>query len=70
MHPLAMELVRQALRWLGVWLMTAGVLPAEIAALIDDAGTTEFVIGMVSYALAEAGWLAAKLRGKVQEKPE
>lgn len=66
MHPLAMELIRQALRWLGVWLMTAGVLPAELAAMVDDAGTTEFVIGVVSYGIAEAGWLAAKLRGKQQ----
>ena len=64
MHPLANELVRQSLRWLGVYLMTAGILPAELAALVDDAGTTEFVIGIASYALAEAGWLAAKWRGK------
>jgi len=66
MHPLAMELIRQALRWLGVWLMTTGKVPAEIAALVDDAGTTEFVIGVVSYGLAEAGWLVAKMRGKQQ----
>jgi hypothetical protein len=50
--------------------MTTGKVPAEVAALVDDAGTTEFVIGVVSYALAEAGWLVAKMRGKVQEKPE
>ena len=64
MHPVVMELIRQALRWAGIYLMTAGWLPPEMAALVDDAGTTEFVIGVVSYAIAEAGWLAAKLRAK------
>jgi hypothetical protein len=67
MHPLAMELIRQALRWLGLYLMTAGVLPADLAALVSDAGTTEFVIGTVSYAIAETGWLIAKFRGKGQK---
>lgn len=62
MTPFLAELIRQALRWLGVYLMTAGVLPPELAALVDDAGTTEFVIGAVSYALADGGWLVAKAR--------
>ena len=69
MHPLVMELVRQALRWLGVWLMTTGKVPAEVAALVDDAGTTEFVIGLISYGIAETGWLITKLHGKQQVDP-
>ena len=63
MNPLLPELIRQALRWLGVWLMTAGILPPYLAELVSDAGTTEFVIGVVSYGIAELGWMAAKVRG-------
>lgn len=61
MNPLAQELIRQVLRWLGVWLMTSGWLPADLAALVSDTGTTEFVIGAVSYAVAEGWWLKSKV---------
>ena len=64
MNALAMELIRQALRWAGVWLMTAGVLPQPVADLVSDAGTSEFVIGVVSYGVAELAWLWAKWRGR------
>ena len=63
MNPLTMELIRQALRWVGVWLMTTGLVPAEVAALFDDPETAAFVAGVVSYALAETGWLASKVKG-------
>lgn len=62
MDPLAQELIRQVLRWLGVWLMTTGWLPDQVAALVSDAGTTEFVIGAVSYAIAEGWWLKGKVK--------
>ena len=61
-NPLVLEFVRQALRWLGVWLMTTGILPPQLAELVDDPQTVAFVSGLLSYAIAEAGWIMAKLR--------
>ena len=66
MNPLLSELIRQGLRWLGVWLMTTGILPPYLAELVSDTGTTEFVIGAVAYALAETGWLASKIKAQAQ----
>lgn len=62
MNPLIAELIRQALRWLGVYLMTAGWLPPELADMVSDTGTTEFVLGIVSYGLAEGWWLMSKAK--------
>lgn len=62
MNPFIAELIRQGLRWLGVWLMTAGWLPAPLAEMVADSATSEFVIGLVSYAIAESWWLASKAR--------
>ena len=62
MPPIYAELIRQALRWLGVWLMTAGVLPPLLADMVADSSTSEFVIGLVSYAIAEGWWGLAKVR--------
>lgn len=62
MNPLWQELTRQALRWLGVWLMTSGYLPPQLAEMVSDAGTTEFVIGAISYAIAEGWWGLAKAK--------
>lgn len=61
-NPIALEFIRQAMRWLGVWLMTTGILPPQLAALVDDPQTVAFVSGVASYAIAEAGWLVAKVR--------
>ncbi len=61
-NPFVLELVRQVLRWAGVWLMTTGILPPHLVELVDDPETAAFVSGMVSYALAEAGWITAKVR--------
>jgi hypothetical protein len=60
--PLAMELIRQVLRWIGVYLMTIG-LPGELGALFNDPATASLVAGGISYAIAETGWLAAKVKG-------
>jgi hypothetical protein len=62
MSPLAMELIRQALRWIGVWLMTTNLLPPSVAELVDDPETVALVAGFVSYALAEIGWIGSKVR--------
>ncbi|MDZ7905182.1 MAG: hypothetical protein U5N55_11975 [Cypionkella sp.] len=42
--------------------MTSGALPPDLADLVSDAGTSEFVIGAVSYGIAEIGWLLSKRR--------
>jgi hypothetical protein len=62
MPPIYAELIRQALRWLGVWLMTTNILPPDLAALVDDPETVALVAGFASYALAELGWIGSKVR--------
>lgn len=62
MNPLTAELIRQGLRLSGVWLMTVGWLPAPIAELLADRELSEFVIGLISYAIAEGWWLAGKAK--------
>ncbi len=57
--PLFLELVRQFLRWLGVWLMTIGV-PESIAELTTHEDAVMAVIGAAMYATADTGWLATK----------
>ncbi len=61
MPPIYAELIRQALRWLGVWLMTAGWLPQPLADMVSDSATSEFVIGLVAYAIAEGWWGLTKV---------
>ena len=61
MNPLVLEIIRQILRWLGVWLMTVGV-PSELAALFDHPAAVDFVAGVILYAMADTGWLMAKWR--------
>lgn len=57
--PIFLELVRQFLRWVGVWLMTVGV-PENIAGLTTHEDAVMAVMGAAMYATAETGWLAAK----------
>jgi hypothetical protein len=64
MNPLAQELIRQGLRWLGVWLMTTQKVPAEMAALVDDPQTAAFISGIVSYLIADVWWGSKKVAGK------
>ena len=59
MNPLVLEIVRQGLRWLGVWLMTVGI-PEEIAGLTTHEDAVLGVAGFVMYLVADTGWLAAK----------
>lgn len=57
----ALELVRQILRLLGLWLVTMG-LPADLAKLLDHPDAAALTMGLISYALAEMGWIGAKWR--------
>lgn len=59
MSPWFLELVRQFMRWVGVWLMTIGV-PESIATLTSHEEAIMGVVGFVLYATAEGGWLASK----------
>ena len=59
MNPLALELVRQLFRWLGVWLMTIGV-PEQIAGLTSNEDFILGVAGFIMYLIADTGWLVAK----------
>lgn len=59
--PFFLEIVRQFMRWLGVWLMTIGV-PESIAGLTSHEDAIMGVVGFAMYAVADTGWLAAKWR--------
>lgn len=58
-NALVLELIRQGLRWAGVWLMTIGV-PENIAGLTTHEDAVAAVAGAVMYAVADTGWLAVK----------
>ena len=60
-NPFVLELLRQLLRWLSVWLIAAG-LPAPLAAVLEHPETAAITAGLISLALAETGWLIAKMR--------
>lgn len=57
--PVVLEIVRQVLRWIGVWLMTVGV-PDELVGLTSNEDFIDGVTGFIMYALADAGWLVVK----------
>lgn len=59
--PFFLELVRQFLRWVGVWLMTIGI-PENVAGLTAHEDAIMGVVGFVAYLVADGGWLAAKWR--------
>jgi hypothetical protein len=56
------EIIRQVLRLIGLVLVATNWLPAPVAALLEHPETVAFVTGMLSYALAETGWIASKVR--------
>jgi hypothetical protein len=55
------EIVRQLLRLLGLLLVTTQWVPAPVAAALEHPETVAFVTGLISYALADTGWLMSKL---------
>ena len=60
-NPIVLEIVRQTLRWIGVWLMTVGV-PESIASLATHEDAVFGIAGFVMYLVADGGWIAAKWR--------
>lgn len=57
--PWFLELVRQFMRWVGVWLMTIGV-PESIASMTTHEDAIAGVVGFCLYVTADTGWLASK----------
>lgn len=62
MTPFATELSRQLLRWFGLYLVTIGLPEETLRPLLEDPQAVSFVAGIISYGLAEAGWLLSRLR--------
>lgn len=56
-----LEIVRQALRALSVWLLALG-MPNEFEQLFAHPQAAEITIAMAAYLIAEAGWVVAKVR--------
>jgi len=61
MSPFAMEIIRQCLRWLAVYLVALG-LPASIQPLFEHPEAAAVVAAAISYLLADTGWLVSKVR--------
>ena len=57
---LTYELIRQALRWAGIYLSAVGLPDAYAATFRDPAFVQAIGGGLI--AIAESGWLAAKWR--------
>lgn len=60
-NPFVLELLRQLLRWLAVWLIGVG-FPAPVAVVLEHPEAAAFAAGLISLALAETGWLISKVR--------
>lgn len=57
---LKLELIRQALRWLAIFLATLG-LPEPLLAFLGDPQTVNWVLAAIAYLVADTGWLASKI---------
>lgn len=58
------ELIRQSLRLIGLVLVATGWLPDGASAVFEHPETVAFVAGVLSYAIAEAGWIISKIKGR------
>lgn len=58
MTPFQLELLRQGMRLLGLFLVTVG-LPQPIADWVGEPETVNLVAGLIVYAMADTGWLAS-----------
>jgi hypothetical protein len=56
-----LELVRQLLRWLSLYLVGVG-LPPQMAVLVEHPEVVAQVVALASLALAETGWLIVKAK--------
>ena len=61
MNPAISELIRQGLRWFGVWSLTVGA-PDWISQMLSDPEFANAVVGFGSYAIAEIWWAATKVK--------
>ena len=57
-----LELVRQLLRLVGFVLVQVPFMPDSFVGLTDDEDVIMWVSGLLSYALAETGWLTVKAK--------
>lgn len=55
------EIIRQLLRLTGLILVATQWVPQPVAALLEHPDTVAFATGLVSYALADTGWLMSKV---------
>ena len=62
-RPLILEVTRIALRYIGAYLITIGAAP-ELLTAATDPDVVKLLAGFICSALAEAGWLKAKLNQK------
>ncbi len=62
MNPVILELVRQFLRWLGLALINVPWMPEAFIGLTSNEEVILWFAGLVSYALADTGWIVAKWR--------
>ncbi len=62
MNAVVLEIVRQFLRWLGLALINLPWVPDAFVALTGNEEVILWLTGLVSYALADTGWLVAKWR--------
>ena len=60
-NALALELTRQLLRWLSIYLIGLG-LPADLAALVAHPDIVANVAATAFLMLAETGWIMTKIR--------
>lgn len=56
-----LELARQLLRLVGLYLASVG-LPDEYVKWLGDPTTVNLVAGFISYSTAETGWLVVKYK--------
>lgn len=60
MNPLFLELARQGMRLIGVLLMNLPWVPDSVVALTGNEEVILWFAGLISYALADGGWLVTK----------
>ena len=60
-NALVLELTRQLLRWLSIYLVGVG-LPDGLAALVAHPDVVENVAATLLMMLAETGWIMTKIR--------
>lgn len=60
-QSLILELVRQALRWLSIYLISVG-LPEPLAVFVQDPELAAEIAAAITLSLADGGWLVVKAK--------